>query len=239
MLGGFMKIGILAGMGPRSTSPFLELVLDECQKQYGAKHDIDYPYMVINSLPTPFYMDREIDEEDLKTSIVNGLKYLLSSDVALVAIPCNTAHKYYDALKEIGGSKVMSIIDETGSQIPKNTKVTLLATETTRASNLYQDKIRELGSQYYFEASWQKQINEIIIMIKSKETEKSINSKWIELIGQLEDVNIKTAIIGCTELSRLIEIDHRINFVDSSKALAESFVRKYIKLKKEASHLDQ
>jgi len=32
------RIGILAGMGPRTTSPFLELVLDEAQK-HGAVQD--------------------------------------------------------------------------------------------------------------------------------------------------------------------------------------------------------
>jgi aspartate/glutamate racemase len=30
-------IGILAGMGPRSTGPFLDLIVDECQRQYGAR----------------------------------------------------------------------------------------------------------------------------------------------------------------------------------------------------------
>lgn len=32
-------IGILAGMGPRSTAPFIDLVVNECQLQYGAKYD--------------------------------------------------------------------------------------------------------------------------------------------------------------------------------------------------------
>jgi aspartate/glutamate racemase len=31
-------IGILAGMGPRSTGPFLDLVVTACQKMYGARH---------------------------------------------------------------------------------------------------------------------------------------------------------------------------------------------------------
>jgi len=29
-------IGILAGMGPRSTAPFVDMLVDECQRQYGA-----------------------------------------------------------------------------------------------------------------------------------------------------------------------------------------------------------
>ena len=54
-------IGILAGMGPRSTAPFIDLVLTECQSQYGATNDIDFPKMMICSLPAPFYPDRPTD----------------------------------------------------------------------------------------------------------------------------------------------------------------------------------
>lgn len=39
-------IGVLAGMGPRSTAPFLNMILDECQKQYGAKYDDEFPPLI-------------------------------------------------------------------------------------------------------------------------------------------------------------------------------------------------
>ena len=44
-------IGILAGMGPKSTGPFIDTVVAECQTIYGAKHDMDFPYMMIYSSP--------------------------------------------------------------------------------------------------------------------------------------------------------------------------------------------
>lgn len=53
-------IGILAGMGPRSTAPFIDLVIDECQRQYGAQNDIDFPSMMIYSLPAPCYVDAAV-----------------------------------------------------------------------------------------------------------------------------------------------------------------------------------
>jgi len=31
-------IGILAGMGPHSTAPFIDLIITQCQIQYGVKH---------------------------------------------------------------------------------------------------------------------------------------------------------------------------------------------------------
>jgi aspartate/glutamate racemase len=42
-------IGILAGMGPRSTAPFIDLVVTECQRQYRAMNDADFPPMLIAS----------------------------------------------------------------------------------------------------------------------------------------------------------------------------------------------
>ena len=69
-------IGILAGMGPRSTAPFVDMVVSECQRQYGARYDDEFPPMMIYSLPTPLYVDRPIDEGALRASIRAGLQKL-------------------------------------------------------------------------------------------------------------------------------------------------------------------
>lgn len=112
-------IGILAGMGPRSTSPFLELVLNQCQQQYGARNDIDFPHILIYSLPTPFYIDREIDESALRKSIEEGIKRFESCGVDFIAIPCNSAHKYFDSLVKAVNVPVLNIIEETLKNIKK------------------------------------------------------------------------------------------------------------------------
>jgi len=89
-------IGILAGMGPRSTAPFVDMLVDECQRQYGVRYDIDFPPMLIYALPTPFYVDRPIDHAALEAAIVAGLRKLADSGVAFVAMPCNSAHIYFE-----------------------------------------------------------------------------------------------------------------------------------------------
>jgi aspartate racemase len=76
-----LTIGILEGMGPRSTSPFLEAVLDECERQYGARTDGEYPHMLAYSLPTPFYPDRPVDHEELRSAVVAGAKRLAAATV--------------------------------------------------------------------------------------------------------------------------------------------------------------
>ncbi|MCI4139739.1 amino-acid racemase, partial [Bacillus vallismortis] len=80
-------IGILAGMGPKSTSPFIDTVIDYCQKLYGASHDIDFPHMMMYSCPTPFYTDRPIDHEEMKRAIIDCAVKLEKTGVDFIALP--------------------------------------------------------------------------------------------------------------------------------------------------------
>src|SRR5436853_4421194 len=91
-------IGILAGMGPRSTAPFVDMVVTECQKQYGARHVADFPHMLIYSLPAPFYSDRPVDHEVAQVIVREGLQRLQGMGVDFIAMPCNSAHAYYQTL---------------------------------------------------------------------------------------------------------------------------------------------
>ena len=92
-------IGILAGMGPKSTGPFIDQVISAFQSITGVKNDIDFPPMMIYSLPTPFYLDRPIDHKLMERTICNGLKKLESCGSSFIAMPCNTAHLYFEKLQ--------------------------------------------------------------------------------------------------------------------------------------------
>ncbi|MTI57903.1 aspartate/glutamate racemase family protein [Geosporobacter ferrireducens] len=225
-------IGILAGMGPRSTSPFLELVLDQCQVQYNAKHDMDYPHIMIYSLPTPFYIDREIDHSRMKDTIIEGLRKLESTGVRIIAMPCNSAHVYYKELKKAISIPLLDIIEETVKCLP-NTKqrITVFATETTIKSGLYQKGIISAGHEFIFLEAWQPKINSIITSIKMKKDRDSINSSWKELINEVKGKCVDGIVIACTDLSILSSLNQGLNMYDSSEALAKSLVERYIENK--------
>ena len=125
-------IGILAGMGPRSTAPFLSAVLDECEKQYKAKYDDEFPHIMIYSLPTPFYIDKSVDREELKQSVCEGAKRLESTGVDFIVIPCGSVHTFFDEIVASVHIPVLNMIDEVIKQIPKNTSsVAVIATQMT------------------------------------------------------------------------------------------------------------
>ncbi|HDR7592846.1 aspartate/glutamate racemase family protein [Bacillus mycoides] len=215
-------IGILAGMGPKSTGPFVDTVVAECQTIYGAKHDMDFPHMMIYSCPTPFYMDRPIDHAAMKKAIIEGAQKLESTGVDFIAMPCNTAHLYFEELQRSITIPILNIVDETLKAIPENTKrVALLATEATVQASIYQDGITKRDIEYIHNEQWQEMINQIITCIKGGEIEEA-RKLWSLLVLQLKD-EIDTAIIACTDLNVVVSED----FVDSAQCLAKAGVRIY------------
>lgn len=224
-------IGILAGMGPRSTSPFLEMVLDECQIQYGAKYDIDYPHMMIYSLPTPFYIDRTVDEESLKESIKVGLNRLVEAQVDIVAIPCNSAHKYFEGITEGITVPVINIVNEALDTIPEHSRVAILSTELTFNSGIYQKGISSKNCTLIKASEWQKSVNSIIMHIKANDDIKKITALWHELEQQLIEAKIDFVILACTDLNVLFEnIVVKVKIIDASRKLAQALVRNYLLL---------
>ncbi|MEB9681905.1 amino-acid racemase [Bacillus thuringiensis serovar pingluonsis] len=216
-------IGILAGMGPKSTGPFVDTVVAECQTIYGAKHDMDFPHMMIYSCPTPFYMDRPIDHEAMKKAIIEGAQKLESTGASFIAMPCNTAHLYFEELQQSLSIPILNIVDETLKAIPETAKrVALLATEATVQSGIYQDGIVKRNIEYIHYEQWQESINQIISYIKGGEIEKA-HELWNTLVLQLRD-EVDTAIIACTDLNVVASED----FVDSSQCLAKAVVRMYL-----------
>lgn len=221
-------IGILAGMGPRSTSPFIDLVINECQKQYNAKYDEDFPHIIIYSFPTPFFIDKPIDDNKMKKTLIKGLKKIQSFGVDYIAMPCNTAHAYFDVLKKSIKIPLLNIVDETLKNIKSNkNKITLFATPTTIESKVYQKGINKLKLNFVFKDDWQKQINTIIKNVKSGNTKKA-NLLWIKLLNLVEKEKVKTIIIACTELSNLKK-PKGFTFIDSSECLAKTTIEKYLK----------
>ncbi|EJQ57604.1 aspartate/glutamate racemase family protein [Bacillus mycoides] len=215
-------IGILAGMGPKSTGPFVDTVVAECQTIYGAKHDMDFPHMMIYSCPTPFYMDRPIDHAAMKKAIIEGAQKLESTGVDFIAMPCNTAHLYFEELQRSITIPILNIVDETLKAIPENTKrVALLATEATVQASIYQDGITKRDIEYIHNEQWQEMINQIITCIKGGEIEET-RKLWSLLVLQLKD-EVDTAIIACTDLNVVVSED----FVDSAQCLAKAVVRIY------------
>jgi aspartate racemase len=220
-------IGILAGMGPRSTAPFVDMLVDECQRQYGARYDIDFPPMLILALPTPFYVDRPIDHAVLEAAIVTGLRKLEESGVAFVALPCNSAHIYFEQLASSIHVPLLNMIDVVLGALPAASKtVALLATRPTVEAQIYQDAIERAGKRLLVGEAWQTRVDALILAIKSASDQAAVRERFCDLVADLQAAGADTLLLACTDLNAVsTTLDTPMALVDATRCLAEATIK--------------
>ena len=131
-------LGVLGGIGPLATVYFMDMLV----KMTDANATIPdrTAYILDQSQPNPL----PVMEEDAKILERAGASY--------IAIPCNTAHYFYEQLQEAVSIPILNIIEETvgyiTSQNPGVKKIGILATEGTIAARSYQKVCAARGVDY-------------------------------------------------------------------------------------------
>jgi len=225
-----ITIGILAGMGPRSTAPFIDMVIDECQKQYGAKNDEDFPSMIICSLPTPFFVDQPIDHKKMKQVLIEGLKRLEATDVNFIAIPCNAVHRYFDDLQKNIKVPLLNMVDETIKRMSQTDSVVIVGTENTIESEVYQKALTGAGINYTLVPE-QTKVNELIKSVKTNTVQTLLSHEWSRLVQTFKRLGANKILLACTDLNVIVQTKD-MEIIDATQILAEEVVKKYLKLNK-------
>ena len=222
-------IGILAGMGPRSTGPFVDSVVTQYQKQYGARRVEDFPHMLIYSLPAPFYLDRPMDHARARAAVIAGLQRLESMGVDFIAMPCNTAHTYYPALAASIRVPLLNIVTEACASLGELQRIAICATEITVGSGLYQQGITRAGKEYVPTDDVQGKVSELIEGIVTGRDWAEMRALWNDFVGEAVDRGADGLLVACTEINALGDLeDGRIKMADAAAALAVATVRKYL-----------
>jgi aspartate racemase len=226
-------IGILAGMGPKSTGPFIDQVISSFQVLTGAKYDIDFPPMMIYSLPTPFYVDRPINHQLMEHTICQGLKKLEACGATFLAMPCNAAHLYFIELQRCTHIPLLNIVSSTLSRVPKSAKrITILGTRPTLESQIYQKGLQDAQLSYVLHPIWQQKVDAIIQCIKFSDDLEEAQDLWADLSKRFHAEEVDTILIVCTDLNVVLKtVKSSFQIIDSSACLAEAVVHKWNELK--------
>jgi aspartate racemase len=223
-------IGILAGMGPASTGPFIDLVVAECRSQYGARDDIDFPKMVIVSQPAPFFHDREMDHDAVEAATIEGLQHLESAGADVIGIACNSVHVYFPRLAASISAPLLDIVAEAFDALPADARtVAIAASRPLVESGLYQDRAAQRGLRVV-EPDWQPQIDAIQEMVKTETSPAAFAATWAELFGRLDDTDdVDAVVIACLDVSGVFRYaDPPVLAVDAARALAARLVREWL-----------
>ena len=235
-------IGVLAGMGPKSTSPFVDALVTACQKNLGCKYDDDFPPIMILSWPTPFRLDGDGDfyASSMTDSIKKGFQKLIDSSVDILCMPCNSAHVY---LPQNGPErpehvKWISIVNATAKNIPNTTnKIILWATYNTSRSGIYQKELKNRLDEK-LTVLQQRQVDRIISMVKEGNIVEAgqIITQLIQNMGE-EQNDATLILVACTDITvALLSLGaisegqgtfrlNQVRFVDSTLCLASEVVK--------------
>lgn len=140
-------LGILGGMGPLAGATFLtRLTL-----LTPATRDQDHLAAVLWSDPRvpDRTAARTAGGADPLPALLHGIRGLEEAGCGAIAIPCNTAHGWYDAMARAARVPILHIVEATADELlrlgARTGRIGLLATRGTLAMRLYQDRLEARG----------------------------------------------------------------------------------------------
>lgn len=220
-------LGILGGLGPMSTVYFYELLTALTD----AKCDQEHIDMVISSRATTpdrtAYILGKSDENPLDVMIPEAKK-LVAYGAEVIAIPCNTAHYFYDRLAAEIDVPILNIIEESVKRLREDgiKRFGLLATEGTVKSGTYQKYCDAHGIECVVpDDEHQRMVSEIIYG-EIKRNLPADMKRFGEISDHMRSLGCERLILGCTELS-LIKRDNKLGdyYTDSLECLALATIK--------------
>ena len=222
-------IGILGGMGPESTAIFYQAIIKQCQKQYGAKYDEDYPEIFIYNLPIPNIVDGLKKPEETLKMLVEGANKIDSIGVDFMVMPCNTAHYFYPGMAKSISMPFICIFLATAKKIKSEgyRKVGFLATETTIEYKSFDKDFEKNGIELILpDERDQKKLTKIIFNILAGKKLKKDKRQLQQIIKNLKRKGAEAIVLACTDIPILLkQEDADIKIFDTVEILAESTVK--------------
>ena len=223
-------VGVIGGMGPEATVDLMRRVL----RATPAKDDVDHIRMVVDNNPKVPSRMRAIVEgtgEDPAATMAEMARKLAEWGVDFLAIPCNTAHYYYDQVASAVNIPVLNMIELTAKTVIAESSgirtVGLLASTAVLLTQLYDKRFQAKAVDVIHPSSkLQDRLMAAICKVKTgrygQDVRDTLRSAANELVGRRAEV----LIIACTELSVIADaVDVDVKLYDSSQVLAETIVR--------------
>lgn len=201
-----IAVGILGGMGPAATLALYERILALTP----AERDQDHIRVIIDS--NPKIPDRTAailgDGESPLPAMIEGARTLERAGANVLVIPCNTAHHWLLPLRESISIPIINMVGETAAEVagytPPFQKVALLATTGTINTALYQQALAEKGITVLVPTTQEQDaIMDVIHRIKDKD--HMVKGQILPVVQSLLDQGAQGLILGCTELSLVVE----------------------------------
>lgn len=221
-------VGIIGGMGPMATADLFEKITENTL----AKTDQEHLHVIIDSNTN--IPDRTMallsGGPDPLEEMTRSLKRLISAGADILAMPCNTAHCYYDKLCCFTTLPIVNMIEETVTYIQNQglSEVALLGTDGLLEIGPYQKALGQKRIHFrLLSATGQKELMKLIYRgVKAGNTCLEISELQRELAAMEQD-GVQAFVLACTELPIAFKQYHIKGLtVDPTLILARAIIRK-------------
>ena len=219
-------LGILGGMGPAATMYFYNKLLSLPPASCDQEH---IPTLILSDPTIPDRTKAILDQSlgPVSHKLTLNAKRLEDAGASCVAIPCNTAHYWFNDIQNAISIPVLNMIDLTARFLSeqKASKVGLLSTLGTAQTGLYQKALAHHGVPVQLPIkAHQTQTMAIILSIKANGHLKELKTSFLTIIDALKEQGVDAIILGCTELPLLFENELPEGLVDPMTILAQAVI---------------
>lgn len=195
-------LGILGGLGPMAGVYFCEMLISHTS----AASDKDHINFLLSSrADTPdrssYILGRSND--DPLPAMTAEARRLQLAGASVIAIPCNTAHHFYEGICDSIDIPVINIIEQTARfcKFCNARRIGLLATEGTAASGAYQKYLDAYGIEVLpLTRDEQASISSMIFDCIKAGLDPDLE-RFGQIVQALRSRGADLIVLGCTELS--------------------------------------
>lgn len=224
-------LGVLGGMGPLASAQFmlrLTLLTDAARDQ--------------DHIPAVLWSDPRVPDRtagrlpggvDPLPWLLRGINGLRTAGCRAIAIPCNTAHGWYEPMAQAAGVPVLHIVDAAASDLRRAGigagTIGLMGTSATLAMRLYQQRLAGQGWECITPSDDQMKrlVSPAIALVKANRVAEAY-APLAEVVNDLATRGASAVVLGCTEIPLGIQAGPaealKVPVIDTIDALARASI---------------
>ncbi|MFZ0012843.1 MAG: aspartate/glutamate racemase family protein [Acidimicrobiia bacterium] len=204
------RIGILGGMSWQSTVSYYRHMNEEVNARLGGQHSADLVIWSGDFDPVAACVLAR-DWGELARILVPAAKSLVAQGAELLVIASNTVHSVADAVEAYGEIPVVNIIDVTAHRMKEAGVETaaLLGTAAVMEEPFYRERMEDNGVICLVPSDTARaEVDRIIFEeLVFGTIDDGSHHTLVDVIDVLADEGAEGTILGCTELSMILDED--------------------------------
>jgi aspartate racemase len=222
-------LGVLGGMGPLASAQFMLRLTLLTPATRDQQH-----------IPTVLWSDPRVPDRTMgKLSggadplpwLLRGIAGLRQAGCGAIAIPCNTAHGWYDPMRDAAEVPILHIVDAAAADLRRigvaGGTIGVMGTEATLAMRLYQDRLGAQGWDCIVpdRQEMQGQVSRATALGKANRVEEAY-APLADVVRSLAARGATCVVLGCTEIPLGIQAGPppELPVVDTIDALARAAI---------------